>query len=538
VAHSPSFRKLIQLLQAARSQSPKTELTQSSLSTKPNWSRRRFLKYSALVGGATIATTAIAEIPRLQAVWGYGTPKVAVIGSGLAGLNAAYHLKKLGITATVYEAKPYVGGRIQSRSVVGSNLINDLGGSFVNTDHADILALADEFELELFNRVEAANQVTFPENAYYFDGRTVAESELLDLLRPLADQLVSDAALLEQDFDTYAPQFDQFSAADYLDQHSDKILVPYVRTLIENTLRTEYGVEPRDSSALQLLFTALLVDEDAVNLIHSDEVYYIKGGSGKLTESLAAALPGQIRVNLPLSKIQSQNGGFRLTFSDGLVTEADYVILALPFTALRRVDIQVDLPDTLTRFIREVNPGTNEKLFAGFEQRVWFQDQGFVNEAWTDFGYSQVWEETQRQPAQSKGSLTFFMGGDEVHQAKDNTTRQGQRFVNQLEQVVSGAKSASTGQFYRTNWAEDPYIGGGYTNFQPGQYTEFGEFLYIESDDPEERQDVFVGNLVFAGEHMSDEFCGYMNGAAQTGRLAAEVVTSLLQQSYFYQALT
>lgn len=538
MAHSPSFRKLIQLLQAARSQSPKTELTQSSLSTKPNWSRRRFLKYSALVGGATIATTAIAEIPRLQAVWGYGTPKVAVIGSGLAGLNAAYHLKKLGITATVYEAKPYVGGRIQSRSVVGSNLINDLGGSFVNTDHADILALADEFELELFNRVEAANQVTFPENAYYFDGRTVAESELLDLLRPLADQLVSDAALLEQDFDTYAPQFDQFSAADYLDQHSDKILVPYVRTLIENTLRTEYGVEPRDSSALQLLFTALLVDEDAVNLIHSDEVYYIKGGSGKLTESLAAALPGQIRVNLPLSKIQSQNGGFRLTFSDGLVTEADYVILALPFTALRRVDIQVDLPDTLTRFIREVNPGTNEKLFAGFEQRVWFQDQGFVNEAWTDFGYSQVWEETQRQPAQSKGSLTFFMGGDEVHQAKDNTTRQGQRFVNQLEQVVSGAKSASTGQFYRTNWAEDPYIGGGYTNFQPGQYTEFGEFLYIESDDPEERQDVFVGNLVFAGEHMSDEFCGYMNGAAQTGRLAAEVVTSLLQQSYFYQALT
>jgi monoamine oxidase len=496
------------------------------------------LKYSALVGGATIATTAIAEIPRLQAVWGYGTPKVAVIGSGLAGLNAAYHLKKLGITATVYEAKPYVGGRIQSRSVVGSNLINDLGGSFVNTDHADILALADEFELELFNRVEAANQVTFPENAYYFDGRTVAESELLDLFRPLADQLVSDAALLEQDFDTYAPQFDQFSAADYLDQHSDKILVPYVRTLIENTLRTEYGVEPRDSSALQLLFTALLVDEDAVNLIHSDEVYYIKGGSGKLTESLAAALPGQIRVNLPLSKIQSQNGGFRLTFSDGLVTEADYVILALPFTALRRVDIQVDLPDTLTRFIREVNPGTNEKLFAGFEQRVWFQDQGFVNEAWTDFGYSQVWEETQRQPAQSKGSLTFFMGGDEVHQAKDNTTRQGQRFVNQLEQVVSGAKSASTGQFYRTNWAEDPYIGGGYTNFQPGQYTEFGEFLYIESDDPEERQDVFVGNLVFAGEHMSDEFCGYMNGAAQTGRLAAEVVTSLLQQSYFYQALT
>jgi len=28
------------------------------------------------------------------------------------------------------------------------------------------------------------------------------------------------------------------------------------------------------------------------------------------------------------------------------------------------------------------------------------------------------------------------------------------------------------------------------------------------------------GNLIFAGEHLSDEF-GYMNGGAQTGRLAA-----------------
>lgn len=55
-------------------------------------------------------------------------------------------------------------------------------------------------------------------------------------------------------------------------------------------------------------------------------------------------------------------------------------------------------------------------------------------------------------------------------------------------------------------------------------FTEFGEFLYIESEEPNERQDVNAGNLVFAGEHLSDEFYGFMNGSAQTGRLAAEVV--------------
>lgn len=84
--------------------------------------------------------------------------------------NAAYQLKKIGITATVYEAKSYVGGRIQSRSVVGENLINDLGECFINTDHDDILALVDEFGLELFDRFEDAARSGLPESAYYFNG--------------------------------------------------------------------------------------------------------------------------------------------------------------------------------------------------------------------------------------------------------------------------------------------------------------------------------------------------------------------------------
>jgi monoamine oxidase len=38
-----------------------------------------------------------------------------------------------------------------------------------------------------------------------------------------------------------------------------------------------------------------------------------------------------------------------------------------------------------------------------------------------------------------------------------------------------------------------------------------------------------VDNLIFAGEHFSDEYYGYMNGGAQTGRLAAAVALRLLK---------
>ena len=34
-----------------------------------------------------------------------------------------------------------------------------------------------------------------------------------------------------------------------------------------------------------------------------------------------------------------------------------------------------------------------------------------------------------------------------------------------------------------------------------------------------------AGRIYFAGEHLSDAFPGYMNGGAQTGRMAAEAIT-------------
>ena len=88
----------------------------------------------------------------------------------------------------------------------------------------------------------------------------------------------------------------------------------------------------------------------------------------------------------------------------------------------------------------------------------------------------------------------------------------------------ASAEEAATGQVVRTHWTQSRRTRGSYTSFQPGQLTRFGDWLWVESDDPEERQEVHVGNLIFAGEHVSDEFYGFMNGAAQTGRLAAEVV--------------
>lgn len=529
MTHSPLFRQFIRALQQARRENLRADGNpQPQTKGQLQWTRRRFIQSATLAGGSALVTHTLSQATR---GWSQQKrPKIAIVGGGLAGLNAAYCLKKAGLSATVYEARRRLGGRIQSvANAVGPGLVSDLGGHFINSDHADILRLAQDFDLKIFNRVEDAQRFPFPETGYFFDGRLRSEAEVADKLRPLARQISRDAALIDRDFEQFSPQFDQQSVAQYLAVHAQKIPEPFIRRLIENSIRTEYGVEPSQSSALQLLFNLPTVDGREVDLLgNSDEVFVAEGGTGKLIDRLASALKGQIQTQMRLTKLQSRQKGFRLTFANRQVVDADVVILAIPFPVLRTVNLQVELPPGLRRFINEVDLGSNEKMYAGFERKVWRRDQGFVMEIWTDRSFSAAWDGSQRQTNRKDGALTFFLGGDEVKAAQASRAKTlGRELIQQFNGMIPGAQDAATNRFLLTQWTTDPLTQGGYTNFKPGQLLEFGEFLYVESDDPDERQTVNVGNLVFAGEQLSDEFYGFMNGAAQTGRLAAEVVTRM-----------
>jgi monoamine oxidase len=461
---------------------------------------------------------------------GPARPAIAIVGGGLAGLNAAWQLKKQGIDAQVYEGSRRWGGRVLSRTgIVGDDLVCEIGGEFINSDHADMLSLVQDFGLSVFNRADDAARFGYPRTAFFFEGKTWHEDELADLLRPLADQIAADAALLDQDWDRYAARFDHLSVARYLDRHADRVSAPVVRRLIDNTVRTEYGVEPEDSSALQLLFMLPTVDGSAVDILsYSDEVYTVDGGNSRIVDGLTRMLAGQLQAGRRLEAIEPHgDDGYRLRFQAGAPVSADYVILALPFTLLRKVHLDVSLPPLLRHFINDVDLGANDKLLAGFARRAWRQPAGFVGEAWTDFGCSEMWDGSQRQTERTDGALTYFLGGREVDAIAGRPATDamvGREFTRRLDAMVSGAAAAATDRYASTDWTRNPWTRGAYTSFRPGQYTRFGDFLWVESDDPAQQQQVRVGKLLFAGEHVSDEYYGFMNGAAQTGRLAAQAV--------------
>lgn len=523
MAHTSQFLVLTRALYRARRENLQQAGETAPVAVAGTMTRRGFLR-ATTVATAAVALAGAVRPETARAAGGAGRTRVAVVGGGLAGLNAAYRLSRQGLDVRLYEGRRRLGGRVQSVTT-RDGFVLDRGGSFVNSDHEDMLALVREFDLELFDRARDSASAPHPETRYFLDGRAIPEEEVAQALRPLAGRITRDADRLDGDYDTYAPRFDRLSVSEYLDGEQDAIPEAWVRTLVEQTIRTEYGVEPQESSALQLLFVLPTVDGRRVELLgNSDEAYTVQGGSQQVPDALGRALGDRVELGHVLRRIEEHGDGFRLTFLLGKEVEADHVVLAIPFTVLRHVELQVSLPSRLRRFIDEGDLGHNEKVFVAFADRLWRRPDGFTGELWTDLSFASAWDATQQQGDRPDGVLTLYTGGEQVNRLPALGARAARQLVRELEGPLPGATAAATGWAHRTRWSLDPFTRGAYSSYRPGQLTQFGSYFWIDAEDQAERQEVTVGNLVFAGEHLSDAYYGYMNGAAETGRLAADAV--------------
>jgi monoamine oxidase len=247
----------------------------------------------------------------------------------------------------------------------------------------------------------------------------------------------------------------------------------------------------------------------------SDERYRIEGGNDTVARALAAGIDGDVRPGHALEAIRSRGDGYRLTFSTGAGTrdvDADVVVLAIPFTTLRRVSMGVSLPDWKQRAIAELGYGTNAKLFAGMDRRPW-RNAGYNALAYTDGPVQLMWEPTETQYTERVG-LTIYSGGaagvavgigtaeDRVHEV-----------IPEIDRVFPGVASAFNGTTARFHWPTHPWTLGSYSAYRPGQWTAIAG-AEIKP----------VGRLFFAGEHTSYDHQGFMNGAVETGRRSAEAV--------------
>jgi monoamine oxidase len=482
-------------------------------------SRREFLAVSG--GSLALATLAASRTlgASIRARPSRNAPRIAIVGAGLAGLNAAYHLRKAGYASTVYSAPDRLGGRVASATgVLGPGLVTELGGEFIDTQHQDMRGLAAEYGIPLLDLTKLDSL----DGAYYFRGRHFTEREVVQAFRPLARRIAADQNAINWPvtFRQYgnARALDLISVRAYLDRIG---AVGPIYELLDVAYVSEYGLDSDRQSSLNLIG---LIGTDTSQGFRvygdSDDRFKVEGGNFRIVEELAQRLPGQIELGSRLVAIRSAGKGFILTFDTAggpVETAADIVILAIPFTALRQVALQVALPAWKRYAIQSLGYGTNSKILIGFRSRPWL-DRNYSGDSFTDLGFQNSWDNSSLESGPA-GGLTLMLGGAAgLAVGAGTAAQQAGRHFPALEQVFPGSVSQSSGAFARAVWPEVPLINASYACYTVGQYTSVAGAEILP-----------IGNLFFAGEHCSLDFQGYMEGALQTGRQVAASVLARIK---------
>jgi monoamine oxidase len=443
--------------------------------------------------------------------------EVVVVGAGIAGLTAAWRLRQAGVPARVFEAQERIGGRMLSlRDHFANGQVVELGGELIDTGHVRIRALAAELDLELDDLLagEALH------DTWYFDGREVGEREIVEAFVPVAAAIERDLASLGDgnlDYRDANPAFralDAMSIAQWLDRNG---VSGWLRRLLEVAYTTEMGLEPGEQSALNLLTFVGTDDPDAFKVFgDSDERFHVRGGNDLVPRRLGERLGDAIERGHVLESVRGDADGYTLSFRRGAASvpiRARQVVLALPFTLLRKVELAVDLPEANRRAIGRLAYGTNAKLMIGFDRRTW-RAHGANGASMSDLAYQTSWE-TSREQAGEAGILTNFTGGRHGVELGQGTPRQqAERAVADLEQLFPGIAAArANNRQARFHWPSHPWTLGSYACFRPGDWSGLRGAIG-ES----------VGGLHFAGEHCASETQGFMEGGVESGELAAAAV--------------
>lgn len=496
-------------------------------------SRRRFMRDSALAtaglaitaGCSTPAPPAANATPGAPATPSRSAPRIAIVGGGMAGLNTAYKLQKAGLSSTIYEGADRTGGRMfTATNLLGDGLTTELGGEFIDTGHLEMLALMDEFKLE---RLDAKNVGALKEETYFINGRHYSLAQAARAFVPLAKQIQEDydsmGEVVNYETEGGGAGFDKMPMSQYFDKIG---ATGWMRELFECAYVTEYGLDAPEQSALNFIFligTGDLADKDAMVLLgESDERYKVRGGNQRVVDELAKRVEPQIQRRHRLEAIRSKGNGYTLTFQTGggaKDEDADIVVLAVPFTMLREMKIDVDLPPLKKRAIAELGYGANAKVLVGFKSRPW-QKLGYTGAAYSDESFQLAWDNSFGQ-APTEGGLTLYSGGKLALSAGEGSAEEAAvRLMKGIERAYPGATSQRNGKVSRFHWPTFAWTKGAYACYKPGQWTTIAG-----------AEGLPVGNLFFAGEHCSYDFQGYMNGAAQSGADTAKAVMAKVSGS-------
>jgi monoamine oxidase len=230
-------------------------------------------------------------------------------------------------------------------------------------------------------------------------------------------------------------------------------------------------------------------------------------------------LDGNVRRRTAVVAASATARDVRVTVrrTDGTHTSVhgDYLILTVPATTLRHIAIEPPLSPEQQAAIEHLRYGPASRSVLQFDRRFWHAHK------WRAFGTTlpigAVWDGNEEQEG-TAGILSFLAGGSASAETQKLLAGAGAKglipYVEWLHPVESRLLASHT-----ISWEDDPWAQGGYACFDPAYDPALRAWLARPH-----------GRILFAGEHTSIRWQGYMNGAVESGLRAAAEVAALVQQ--------
>ncbi len=445
---------------------------------------------------------------------------VLVVGAGLAGLCAAHELQRAGQSVRVVESDSVVGGRVKTlRGRFEHDAWVDVGAQGGSDQYANFVRYCRDFNLPLASNPRPESR---PDTLLQLKGRTYLQSALaadpsrwplalsdvekplapnrllFSLLRPIAQSVGATARVLDEEFAHY----DQISLATLLRENG---YGAGAVALVEHTLNYNSLDTVSSLSAIR----------DATRFLTPGKSVFVEGGNDRLPQAFANALGDRVHTDHTVTAIDVRTGyvAVRLmTPRDDHTIYARRVVLAIPFTALRRVRMTPSLPADKQQIVDELPYTQVAKTFVQ-THTSFLNGTPRIGAVYSDTPYERVFNMSYGGPS-DPGMLLNWVNGAGLRQFRSLQPGGHRKRVLAWMRELWPQHADQLGKSLTFDWADTP-ARGAYAHYAPGQLTRFANVVpRIE------------GRLHFAGEHTQLVEPG-MEGALTSGvRVAQEITAS------------
>jgi monoamine oxidase len=345
------------------------------------------------------------------------------------------------------------------------------------------------------------------------DGKLV-RGEAADALYAEVDNVLAKLIELARGIDPVRPwtspnaaDLDGRSFLAFIDEQQG--LSAGARTLLLTGAESDNGV-PADQMSL-LAYVAMVAGGGFQDYYESSEMYRLAEGNDALATALAQKLGSRIHFNSAVDAVRRTEYGVVVRTRGDEIYRGDAVVITTPPSVWDQIELAPPLG-------KEVTPqmGENVKLLVALREPVW-QRQGLSPEVTSDGLVGLTWaasSESSRGPV----ALTLFSGARQAEALRrlPPTERNAAAFAS-LAPAYPGLADAVMKERF-VDWPGFPLTRASYSFPAPGQVTAFGPLLVdgVTADG--------LPPLMFAGEHTSYGFIGYMEGALSSGVRTARML--------------